>query len=270
MQSKTPPPRRHIAAELFQARWPIWLAAWNVAALVLFLRSLARDTVDVPSWQIVVVAILLLAATNIARWLLSRFCRQPSETVSKLLVWAPFAWTPASVILMLWLTALQPTTLAALFIWLLFATSEIGCLICCWPFKSSLPNFVALFKQRLAGSSARSQETSLIDDEMSPPLDDDVDQTLTRSQRDGVDGVHGLLRVRYEPGQRVASLFAGFAPPLIPAPTAEAEVVWGSEARVSVAEIHAQGIELELRRDSVDDGETSTIVEFYARTADPA
>ncbi|WP_417740543.1 hypothetical protein [Rosistilla oblonga] len=268
MPSKKPTDPQRLANTLLESRWPIWLAGWNGVAVILFIRGLARESVDVPSWQIVLVAMLLIAITNAARWLVIRSTGNSRGAASPQPRWLPFAFTPAAVILTLWLTGLHPSGIAAFFIWLLLATSEIACLAIYWPFASAFPDLLASVQQRVGLSASGPAADVEAADEYAPPLEDDVDQQIQRRVRDGVDEVHGLLRVRYEPGQRVASLFAGFVPPLLPAPTAEAEAVAGSEATVSVAGIHAQGIELELRRDSVDDGETSTIVEFYARAAD--
>ncbi|WP_145345206.1 hypothetical protein [Rosistilla ulvae] len=267
MPSKSPD-RRQFAAALFESRWPIWLAAWNSVAVILFLRGLARQTADVPSWQIVLIAMLLIALTNIPRWWLVHNPWPASEVQSAPPRWLPFAFTPAAVILTLWLTTLQPSVIAAVSIWLLLISSEVACLALNWPFQSTLPDLVAMVRERTAMTKAEPNAGTDIVDEETPPLADDVDQRIQRSNRDGVDEVHGLLRVRYQPGQRVGNLFAGFVPPLLPSPTADAEAVWGSEATVSIVDIHAQGVELEVRRDSVDDGETSTVVEFYARAAD--
>ncbi|WP_145094346.1 hypothetical protein [Rosistilla carotiformis] len=267
MPSKSPGSSR-LPTLLLESRWPIWLAAWNGVAVILFIRGLARESASVSSWQIAVVGMLLIAATNVARWLAQRSgCdgRQASATPPR---WLPFAFTPAAVILTLWLTALHPSWIATVFIWLLLLASEVACLFINWPFQSTLPNLIATLQQRVGISRPTAEADLGTEDLDAPPLADDVDQRIQRSTREGVDEVHGLLRVRYQPGQRVATLFAGFVPPLRPKPTAEAEVIWGSEASVSIVDIHAQGIELELRRDSVDDGETSTIVEFFASTAE--
>ncbi|MEZ6086749.1 MAG: hypothetical protein R3C05_01700 [Pirellulaceae bacterium] len=238
-----------------------------MSAFLLLLRSLALEPAKIADWQLVAVAALLNAIAGLWRVVLqhnAKHCADGSRC------WGSLVITPGMLLYSLWLSTFNPGMVAAIFIWVTLLASELFWTLrnCPLDFADGLPQ-----KKGEAGSSstratvaASSEENGLCpsDDDLHCPLDEDVDQLLKRRTDGTSDQIHGLLRVRFEPGQRIATAYAAFAPPLLPSPTAEAEVVWGSEADVTIVDIHGQGIELEVRRESVDDGETSSIMEFFA------
>jgi hypothetical protein len=78
--------------------------------------------------------------------------------------------------------------------------------------------------------------------------DGDVLQTIVRSRdADGVESIRGTLRAEFAAGQRHATLFVGFCPPLARLPDIEVEVVDGPDATVKVVQALAHGVQLELR-----------------------
>ncbi len=240
---------------------PSWIAAWNVVALVMFVRSLASEPTPRPSWQIVFVAILLGAVVMLARWyMFLRRSGQPQDLAPRER-WLPMMFTPGAIIFTLWLSNLHPELLAAVFIWLTLLASEVLTLVRCCIGLNMMPEAFA------------TRELPNRDDQTSPPgknmldlspLGDDIVQRVERVNDHGTQVVRGLVRIDYPSEQRIGSVSVGFVPPLLNHPTAEAEVVWGCDATVAVKDIHPQGVEFEARRELTEDDQTYTIVEFFA------
>ena len=232
------------------SNWPKqihWILAWNAVAVVMFLRGLARSDVAVPDWQICLVAIGVSAIATLARLAFLRSDREPPT--------APdiTGFSVGVILYAFWLSGLTDARISLAFIWLLAIASE------------------AYWLSRLFGllpsSDAKVDEASVPADESDgEPMPPDTDQRLTRRSTESGDELSGLLRVRFQEGQRIAIGHIGFVPPLQPNPVAEAEVVWGIEASVKVADIHAQGVEFELRRERGDTEEGYSIIDLYARS----
>jgi hypothetical protein len=97
-------------------------------------------------------------------------------------------------------------------------------------------------------------------------LEGAVLQELTRvSDGAGIESVRGTLRADFAVGQRHATLYAGFCPPLAATPDVEFEAVDGPDAVVKLVQALPQGIELELRLPEPADESCSVTVEIVAR-----
>jgi hypothetical protein len=92
-----------------------------------------------------------------------------------------------------------------------------------------------------------------------------VQQLLRLRDANGVESVQGTLRAEFVAGQRQATLYMGFCPPLARAPVIEAECVDGPEAELKVAQAFCHGARLEVRLTESAGDECSVDVEVVAR-----
>jgi hypothetical protein len=94
-------------------------------------------------------------------------------------------------------------------------------------------------------------------------------QSLTRTlSPDGVEKIAGTLRAEFAVGQRHATLYVGFCPPLERLPQIEIEQVDGPDAAVTVVQGLAHGARVEVRLAEPADEPCHVIVEFCAAPAD--
>jgi hypothetical protein len=123
--------------------------------------------------------------------------------------------------------------------------------------------------RRTQGASVRALESSGI-----PPLtpavkgggpEESIVQEVVRA-RDarGVESVRGTLRADFVAGQRHATLYVGFCPPLERLPEIEAEVAEGPDAAIKVVQAFAHGARLDLRLGEEAEEACSVIVELVA------
>lgn len=232
--------------------YPEWLFAWNATSFILLLRSLARDSTAVQSWQTVTVALVVVASATLTRWMLHR-----DRLAVPQAAWSSLVLTPGAITFAFWLSTLSPSMIATVALWTFIVAGELGWLVYEWRAGafSAIPGF------RRSVSSSDSQS------DMDAPLANEVDSQIERRRIDGQEQISGLLRVRYEQDQRHATVFAGFVPPLRGEPNADSEVVWGNDASAKIVELHAQGVRFEVSRDGNCDDEGSTIIEFFAQSA---
>jgi hypothetical protein len=98
----------------------------------------------------------------------------------------------------------------------------------------------------------------------------DVLQTIVRVRSaDGVESIRGTLRAEFAAGQRHATLYVGFCPPLERLPDVEVEVVDGPDAAVKVVQALAHGVQLELRLAEPADEACVATVEISATPCVP-
>ena len=86
---------------------------------------------------------------------------------------------------------------------------------------------------------------------------------------DGGEAIHGTLRAEFVAGQRHATLYVGFCPPLERLPVVEVEVVDGPDAAVKVVQALAHGVQLELRLAEPAEEACSATVEICATPCVP-
>jgi hypothetical protein len=95
-------------------------------------------------------------------------------------------------------------------------------------------------------------------------------QELVRTRDSaGFESVRGTLRADFAVGQRHATLYAGFCPPLASAPDVEFELTEGPDAVVKLVQALPQGVELELRMPEAAEEPCSVTVELVAKPSDP-
>jgi hypothetical protein len=94
-------------------------------------------------------------------------------------------------------------------------------------------------------------------------LEPDVVQQLTRREaRDGGQWLCGLVRVRFDAGQRTGHAHVAFCPPFLSTPSCEAEPVDGPDSVVKVAQLVPHGARFEARLDVPAAEPTDVVVEF--------
>ena len=84
----------------------------------------------------------------------------------------------------------------------------------------------------------------------------------------GQETIYGTLRADFERGQRNASLYLGFCPPLAHPPRVEAEPVDGPAATLKVVQALAHGARVDLRLDRPASAECHVLVDLAALGAD--
>lgn len=80
----------------------------------------------------------------------------------------------------------------------------------------------------------------------------------------GQETIYGTLRADFESGQRNASLYVGFCPPLAHPPRVEAEPVDGPAATLKVVQALAHGARVDLRLDRPAGAECHVLVDLAA------
>jgi hypothetical protein len=91
-------------------------------------------------------------------------------------------------------------------------------------------------------------------------------QQLSRVRdEDGVESIHGTLHAEFVTGQRQATLYVGFCPPLGRVPVVEAECVDGPDAELKVAQAFCHGARLEVRLGEAAEETCSVVVEMIAK-----
>lgn len=94
--------------------------------------------------------------------------------------------------------------------------------------------------------------------------DDVVQQVIRRQEPDGSEWITGILRVRFEPGQRTAHTHVAFCPPFPAMPACEAEPVSGPDAQLTVGQVLPQGARFDLRLEACSPAADSVVLEFAA------
>jgi hypothetical protein len=84
----------------------------------------------------------------------------------------------------------------------------------------------------------------------------------------GQETIYGTLRADFERGQRNASLYVGFCPPLAHPPRVEAEPVDGPAATLKVVQALAHGARVDLRLDRPASAECHVLVDLAALGSD--
>jgi hypothetical protein len=95
-----------------------------------------------------------------------------------------------------------------------------------------------------------------------------LQQVVRVRDAEGVESVRGTLRTDFLAGQRHATLYVGFCPPLARLPDLEAEVVDGADASLKVVQAFAHGARLDLRLSEPAEEACCVIVEFVAAPGD--
>jgi hypothetical protein len=90
-------------------------------------------------------------------------------------------------------------------------------------------------------------------------------QQLSRVRDDeGVERVHGTLVAEFATGQRQATVYVGFCPPLGRVPVVEAETVDGPEAELKVAQALCHGARVEVRLSNPAAEACQVVIELVA------
>jgi hypothetical protein len=167
--------------------------------------------------------------------------------------------------------------------WCGSAALVLFCLGCAWPDTTSfwwslwLPAVVAdqfsrgaflESRARTAGASPAARvDTAHVRRGVCPRGRDElaIVQSVERV-RDarGVESIRGMLRAEFAAGQRHATLYVGFCPPLERLPVVEVEVVDGTDASAKVVQALAHGVQLELRLAEPAEEACSAAVEICA------
>jgi hypothetical protein len=100
---------------------------------------------------------------------------------------------------------------------------------------------------------------------------DSIVQRIVRVRdAEGVESVRGTLRADFLAGQRHATLYVGFCPPLARLPDLEAEVADGPDATLKVVQAFAHGARLDLRLSEPAEEACCVLVEFVAGPGEAA
>lgn len=103
------------------------------------------------------------------------------------------------------------------------------------------------------------------------PLSDDVSQQITRSwAEDDRDTMTGVLRARFQPGERSQSLHVPLCPPMLRRPKVTVVQLSGSRARIKAADVQTFGIRFDLRLATPDDEMQDVLIHFEACCGKPA
>ena len=135
-----------------------------------------------------------------------------------------------------------------------------------------------VLEKRAAGEGLREEECAdemLSDEEIAelgatPPGDQSLGEEplreqLTRSQtEDGREHIEGVVRVRFEPGQRIGHAHIPFCPAFLGEPEFECEPVEGPEGRVKATHVQPFGVRIEAKLAEDAAEETSIWVGFSA------
>lgn len=133
---------------------------------------------------------------------------------------------------------------------------------------SGNPNAQICATTSIAGPATRplvAADESLAESDSLP--DAIVQQLVRRHEADGTEWITGLVRVRFEPGQRTAHAHVAFCPPLSAVPDCEAETISGPEAQLSVGQVLPQGARFDLRLAQVPAAAADVVLEFAAHLA---
>lgn len=99
--------------------------------------------------------------------------------------------------------------------------------------------------------------------------DEHVVQQATRSRSEaGDEFVHGLIRCRFEAGERNLTQHTAFCPPLESPPSVLVTQVDGPAAKVNAAQAETFGVRFELRLGRTCRRPTDVVIEFFASTCD--
>ena len=131
----------------------------------------------------------------------------------------------------------------------------------------------AVLEERAVGEGFREEDSvdeMLSDEEIAelgatPLPEEPLREQLTRSQtEDGREHVEGVIRIRFEPGQRIGHAHIPFCPAFLGEPEFECEPVEGPDSRVKPTQVQPFGarIEAKLAEDAAE--ETSVWVAFSA------
>jgi hypothetical protein len=118
-------------------------------------------------------------------------------------------------------------------------------------------------------SSSKPRDIVPLSDNLSDSLPSDHDEQLLQQlfrvrNAAGQETIYGTLRADFERGQRNASLYVGFCPPLARPPQVEAEPVDGPAATLKVVQALAHGARVDIRLDRPADGECHVLVDMAA------
>lgn len=227
------------------------IVGWTLVALLLAVRGGLTSPPPAPGWQIVVATLLLLSCASLMRiagGLLSPDAARRDQRFSAL---GPLA---GMALFAYWLVMLSESPATAALVIFLVAVHEV-----CWLVS-------LLFAVPSPASSVetprRTQPGSGGGTDLDAP--DDADLMLRRRHADGVEQIHGTARLRFEPGQRTASVPIGFSPPLVPDCRIEAEPIEGVDVAVKIVDASAVGFTLEARRSGAVQDRGEAFVEFFA------
>lgn len=103
-----------------------------------------------------------------------------------------------------------------------------------------------------------------------PKLSGSATQQFTRSL-DSADKetVHATLRADFQPGQRNATVYLGFCPPLAAVPQIAAEVTSGPVAELKVVQSLPHGVRIDVRLAAVAMENTSVVLSVVASQREP-
>jgi len=101
-------------------------------------------------------------------------------------------------------------------------------------------------------------------------LEENVTQQLTRAQDEaGADILFGLLRGRFIPQQRSIRLHVAFCPPFEEVPEVSASKTDGPDVQITVGQVLAYGVRLDLRRGRVCDESQEVTIELFVQGKEP-
>jgi hypothetical protein len=90
-------------------------------------------------------------------------------------------------------------------------------------------------------------------------------QQLTRYRAaDGTQSIHGTLIAEFAPGERSATLYVAFCPPLERLPTVEAEAIDDASASVKLTQLLHNGVQLDVRLPQPANDKQTVTVEMVA------
>lgn len=114
-------------------------------------------------------------------------------------------------------------------------------------------------ERRSGAEEDRKLEREAISDSTPKTIDrdeigNDDEPTIQRStDESGLEYVEGVLKVRFDKGQKRANLHVPFSPPLADTPDVECECVGGDDVRLKVPVRQPYGIRIEARRSHADE-----------------
>ncbi len=98
-----------------------------------------------------------------------------------------------------------------------------------------------------------------------PEIPDCTQQVFRVREADGREAIYASFQVDFEVGQRYASAYVGFCPPLACQPIIEADPYEGPAAELKVVQAFSHGARIDLKLATTSDSPTQVLVDLAAR-----
>jgi hypothetical protein len=115
-------------------------------------------------------------------------------------------------------------------------------------------------KLRLAPPTVAKRER-----DQEPVLTDRLQEIFRVREPDGTEAIYASLRAEFQPGQRHATVFLGFCPPLGHVPAIEAVTCEGPPAELKVVQVLPHGARIDVRLASNPQESTIVVIDLAAR-----